>query len=189
MKLKPSVITKLANAMKKGLTIDVACDYAKIHRATFFRWQKKANAIYDKIGTGELEEKSLSKREQLFLDLREKLSVATASVELALLEKIQEMPPRWQALAWVLERRFRERYARRVMVDTELFLRHFEREHGADMAGVLRQVLDMAEAIAASKQSYDEPEMHGEQLQVSAGVLALPEGQSEFQSEAGRDEH
>ena len=87
---------------------------------------------------------------------------AVAAYELELLKEIRDKVPRWQALAWILERRFRERYARRVMLDTDAFLKNFEREHGSELATVLQKVLDAAQAVAASNETHDEKPLQGD---------------------------
>ena len=55
-----------------------------------------------------------------------------------------------------------------MMVDTELFVKNFEREHGSELAAVLQQVLDTAEAVAASNQTYDEEPLQGKKLKEAA---------------------
>ena len=52
MKLDAELIEELVEAMKQGLPIDIACDYVEINRSTFFRWQKEAKKLYDKLGQG-----------------------------------------------------------------------------------------------------------------------------------------
>ena len=56
------------------------------------------------------------------------------------------------------------------MVDTELFLKHFEREHGAELTMILQRVLDMAETIAESKQTYDEAPLQGRAIATASRV-------------------
>ena len=173
MKLTPSVIEKLADAMKNGAVIDVACNIAEVHRSTFFRWQKKAEQLHNRLNEGEIQRSKLDTPEKHLIDFHEKVTFASARYELELLKEIRDKVKNWQALAWILERRFRERYARRVMLDTEAFLKTFEREHGTELAAVLQQVLDTAEAVAASKQTYDEVPLQGKKLQLAAGQDAV----------------
>ena len=168
MKLTPSVINSLAEAMKNGAAIDVACNIAGVHRSTFFRWQEEAEKLYNQLNEGEIQRSRLNTREKHLIDFHEKVTFASARYELELLKEIRAKEKNWQALAWILERRFRERYARRVMLDTEAFLKTFEREHGSELAAVLQQVLDTAEAVAASNQTYDEEPLQGEKLKEAA---------------------
>ena len=164
MKLTPSAINSLADAMKHGASIDVACNIAGVHRSTFFRWQEQAEDLYNKLDAGQIQRSKLKAREKHLLTFLEKVLFASSRYELELLKEVRKGERGWQALAWILERRFRERYARRVMLDTEAFLKTFEREHGSELAAVLQKVLDTAEAVAASNQIYDEEPLQGEKL-------------------------
>lgn len=168
MKLTPSVIDSLVDAMENGAAIDVACNIAGVHRSTFFRWQEDAEKLYNQLNEGEIQRSRLDTRERHLINFHEKVTFASARYELELLKEIRDKVPRWQALAWILERRFRERYARRVMLDTEAFLKTFEREHGSELAAVLQKVLDAAEAVTASNQTYDEEPLQGDKLKEAA---------------------
>lgn len=169
MKLTPSVIDKLADSMKHGATIDVACNIAEVHRSSFFRWKKAAEQLHDDLDKEKIKKSDFTTRQSHLMEFLKEVLFAVSRYELDLLKEIREGKRGWQAKAWILERRFRERYARRVMVDTELFVKHFEREHGSELTVVLQSVLDTAEAIAASNQTYDEPDMQGKKLQLAAG--------------------
>ena len=168
MKLDAELIEKLVDALKDGATIDVACHFVEINRSTFYRWQEEAREIYRALGEGEKTPSKLTKRQKQLIDFLEQIYQATAEYELELLKEIRDKVPRWQALAWILERRFRERYARRVMLDTDAFLKAFEREHGAELAAVLQKILEAAEAVAASNQTHDEEPLQGEKLKQAA---------------------
>ena len=168
MKLTSSVIDALAEAMKHGAAIDVACNIAGVHRSTFFRWQAQAEQIYKDVAEGKVQRSKLKSREKNLLKFLETILKTTADYELELLKEIRDKVKGWQALAWILERRFRERYARRVMLDTEAFLKAFEREHGSELAAVLQKVLDAAAVVAESNQTYDEAPLHGENLKDAA---------------------
>ena len=168
MKLTSSVIDALAEAMANGAAIDVACNIAGVHRATFFRWQQQAEQIYKDVAEGKVQRSKLKSREKNLLNFLETILKTTAEYELELLKEIRDKVKGWQALAWILERRFRERYARRIMLDTEAFLKAFEREHGSELAAVLQKVLDAAAVVAASNQTYDEAPLHGENLKDAA---------------------
>jgi len=45
----PEVIQKLKDAFMMGLTVEGACGYAKIHRATFYVWLKKDTEFRDMV--------------------------------------------------------------------------------------------------------------------------------------------
>ena len=168
MKLDPDVIEQLIQAMKDGATIDVACDYVSINRSTFFRWQKNAKELYKELGEGQRKPSKLTPRQKNLVKFLTDMWQAVAAYELELLKEIRDKVPGWQALAWILERRFRERYARRVMLDTDAFLKAFEREHGSELATVLQKVLDAAQAVAASNETHDEKPLQGDKLKGAA---------------------
>ena len=63
MKLTPSVINSLADAMKNGAVIDVACNIAGVHRSTFFRWQEEAEKLYNQLNEGEIQRSRLNARQ------------------------------------------------------------------------------------------------------------------------------
>lgn len=168
MKLTDVLTAKFAKLTKEGAAVDVACNIAGIHRATYYDWQKAGKAVADRLASGDVARSRLKKREKAVLAFHEQVNKASSEYELSLLKKIQARVPRWQALAWILERRFRERYARRVMLDTEAFLRRFEQEHGSALTAVLQKVLDAAEALTASNHTYDEADLQGDQLKKAA---------------------
>ena len=130
MKLIKSRIDQIANALENGAPIATACEIGRISRRTYYDWQREGKPLFEDYDNGKRLKKDFSEREKKLCEFYEKTSAAEAEYELAVLIELRQSPHRWQALAWILERRFRERYARRVMVDTELFLKHFEREHG-----------------------------------------------------------
>ena len=168
MKLDDDRIAGLVAQLKEGAPIDVACDFAEINRATFYRWQKEANQLYDELSEGKRKPSKLTPRQKKLVEFLKQILKAIAEYELGLLKEIRDKVPRWQSLAWILERRFRERYARRVMLDTEAFLKAFEREHGSELAAVLQKILDTAEAVVVSNQTYDEKPLQGEELKKGA---------------------
>ena len=167
MKLTPSVIKKLADAMEHGGTIDLACNVAEVHRSTFFRWQEDAEQLYNDLAEEKIEVRAFTARQKCLIGFLKKVLLATSRYELDLLKEVRQGERGWQAKAWILERRFRERYARRVMVDTELFVKNFEREHGSELAATLQKVIDAAQAAADSNQDYDEEPLQGKKLQES----------------------
>lgn len=164
MKLTTAVIELLADALENGAVIDVACNLAGIHRVTFHRWQDQAEKLYDQLNAGEIQRSRLNTREKRLIEFHKRVSLASSRYELELLKEIRDKVRNWQALAWILERRFRERYTRRVMLDTDKFLKKFEQEHGSDLAAVLGKVLDAAQAASDSQHSYDEDSLQGDKL-------------------------
>ena len=168
MKLDDEHIKELVEAMKDGLSIDIACNYVGINRSTFFRWQKDAKKIYKELGEGKRTPSRLTPRQEKLVDFLKQMLQAVAAYELNLLKRIKEQSPRWQAAAWILERRFRERYARRVLVDDDAYAKDLERRYGPELAEMLIELLDTGEALLASTITYDEAPLKAKQLQAAA---------------------
>ena len=168
MKLDDECIQQLVEAMKDGLSIDIACDYVGINRSTFFRWQKNAKQIYKELGEGTRKPSKLTPRQEKLVAFLKQMLQAVAAYELELLKRIKEQSPRWQASAWILERRFRERYARRVLVDDDAYAKDVERRYGPELAEMLLELLDTGEALLASTTTYDEAPLKGKELQAAA---------------------
>ena len=172
MKLDDELIEKLVEQLKEGAPIDVACDFVEINRSTFYRWQKDAMQLYEELAEGKRKPSKLTPRQKKLVDFLKQILKAIAEYELGLLKEIGEKVPRWQSLAWILERRFRERYARRVLPDDEAYTKDFARRFGAEFGVMLQKLIDAAEAVAASKQTYDEGPLQGERLKAAAEVPA-----------------
>jgi len=83
-------------AIASGMTRDLACAFAKINTATFYRWMKKG-------------EKAESQRTHNFFQA---VTFAEAKGAGVLLDRIQKAAARgnWQAAAWMLERRYAAQY-------------------------------------------------------------------------------
>ena len=167
MKLTDATIKKIVGALENGAPIGTACKIGRITKKTFYEWQKLGETLFEQVESGERKKKGFSIREKRLCEFYEKTSAANAIFELDLLKAIRGAD-KWQAWAWILERLNREEYARRTVQDTEAFLKTFEREHGSELAAVLQQVLDTAEAVAASNQTYDEKPLQGEKLKEAA---------------------
>lgn len=83
---------KVLAALKAGATVEAACSYARITKETWYAWQRKDPA------------------------LKEDHEEALATSELSLVFDIKK-DPSWQSKAWLLERRFPERWGRRSQVE------------------------------------------------------------------------
>lgn len=98
-KLTPELTANLVQALQLGTPRALACQYAGIHVSQFYRW----------IAAGEKEE---SGKYRVFCDA---IKEAEGQMTVNLLGRIQKAAKegRWQAAAWILERRFPEEFARR----------------------------------------------------------------------------
>nr|PZN07741.1 MAG: hypothetical protein DIU64_11805 [Caldicoprobacter oshimai] len=104
-KLTPEVQEKICNAIRAGNYYEAACAYAGIDYSTFRRWIIKG-------------EKAKSGK---YYDFCEAVKKAEYEAEMRLVAMWQKhMPDNWQAIATFLERRFPERWARRLDVKQEV---------------------------------------------------------------------
>lgn len=96
-KLTPDAIAQLEQLVRAGTTIDVAAAAVGVNRATIYRW----------LAAGEKARKGTYTR-----DLREAIERARAESESLLVARIGSAAAKgsWQAAAWLLERRFPERW-------------------------------------------------------------------------------
>lgn len=104
-KLTPEVQEKICNAIRAGNYYEAACAYAGIDYSTFRRWMIKG----EKTKKGKYHE------------FCEAVKKAEYEAEMRLVAMWQKhMPDNWQAIATFLERRFPERWARRLDVKQEV---------------------------------------------------------------------
>jgi transposase len=96
-KLTPDAIAQLEQLVRAGTTIDVAAAAVGVNRATIYRW----------LAAGEKARKGTHTRE-----LRDRVERARAESESVLVARIGQAAAKgsWQAAAWLLERRWPERW-------------------------------------------------------------------------------
>lgn len=99
-KLTPDVQERLLNAIRAGVTYEVACSHAGIAYSTLRNWIVAAEQGAD---------------DPAKLELLDALKKAEADAEVTCIARIREAATggQWQAAAWLLERRHPERWARR----------------------------------------------------------------------------
>lgn len=88
---------KVVQALQLGMYITEACAAVGINKGTYFDWLKKG--------------KKGLKPYEAFLEATDE---AAALAEADALKKIRKGEPNWQAQAWFLERRHRDRWGRTV---------------------------------------------------------------------------
>jgi len=94
----------MCEAIRLGMTIKHACQYAGIDVSTYYLWMQIAREGHPRY---------ITRREHTeFYEAVKAAEVAGMAVLLARLRKAAEDPARWMAAAWLLERRFPEEYAR-----------------------------------------------------------------------------
>jgi len=106
-KLTPEVQEKIARAIRAGNYPEVAARHAGIHPATYYRWMER----------GELE--GDAPEDDPYRSFRAEVERALADAEAGEVGLIIQSAKAgdWRAAAWLLERRFGERWGRRERVE------------------------------------------------------------------------
>lgn len=100
-----AVAKRLVQGLLRGMTPDLACDLAGIAPSTFYLWMKQ----------GKEDAEAGLDTEHFRFSERIKKAIATALYKM--LGKIKRGGEGWQGSAWVVERRWRETYARPAQVE------------------------------------------------------------------------
>lgn len=92
-KYTPEVVERITQAIRNGMTYELACQYAGISHETFYRW--------------------MNEKAEFSAAVKE----AEGAGAMTWLEAIQKAADRgeWTAAAWKLERRYPQLYGRRVV--------------------------------------------------------------------------
>ena len=106
-KLNPEVSEKIVRAIRAGNYPEVAARHAGVHPATYYRWMER----------GELEGSAVE--DDPYRQFRAEVDRAIADAEAAEVGLVIKAARDgdWRAAAWLLERRFSERWARRERLD------------------------------------------------------------------------
>jgi len=102
-KLTPDVHKKIVNLIKAGNYNDVAAQAVGINEATFYGWMKRGE-----VGDG-----------QIYIEFYKAIKEASAFSEAHYLELIRKAAQEtsWQAAAWVLERKHKDKWGRSMTVE------------------------------------------------------------------------
>lgn len=107
--LTPAVKKKIIAALEGGAYLDTAAAYAGISRTTFYNWLRRGEREIQLRESG----KGKHAEEDDFVELKYEVNEILAKVELNLLDQvICHGSKTWMAPAWVLERRWPEKYSR-----------------------------------------------------------------------------
>jgi transposase-like protein len=115
--LRKARIDAIAKALEMGLPRKEACRAVKISPSTFFAWIKIAREIIEKQENGV--EVEMTRSRKLYLLLHERVEEAEAkflSGCLARIHKIGARTDKWQAFAWLLERRRPKEFGRSIKI-------------------------------------------------------------------------
>lgn len=102
-KLSPTVKSRICSVLANGNYIQTACAVARIHVSQFFRWMEKGE--HAKSG--------------IYREFYDAVKEAEQTAELACLAEIRQ-DESWQSKAWVLERRFPERWGRKDRLEANI---------------------------------------------------------------------
>ena len=102
-KLNHQMQKKICDILANGNYISTACAVARIHQSQYFRWMEKGE--HAKSG--------------IYRDFYDAVKEAEQVAEVACLHAIRQ-DPAWQAKAWVLERRFPERWGRKDRLEANI---------------------------------------------------------------------
>lgn len=98
-KLTPKVEKEFVDLVKSGSYIETACAVVGIGRSTYYDWIKKANDSLE------------SNRYTKFRDKVRKAQAWAEARDVAIIQ--QHAEKHWKAAAWLIERRYRQRWGRR----------------------------------------------------------------------------
>ena len=111
MKLTEEVTEKIANAIRDGCAIRVACILGGIAEKTYYNWHKKGKEILQK--QDEDIELKMSTNEQAYLKFYIAVEMAHAEFSMELCDKLREKKcEQWQKVCWMLERRYPKEFGR-----------------------------------------------------------------------------
>ena len=120
-KLTPELQEKVCDVIRKGNYIEVACGYVGINAATYYNWMKKGRA--EKSGK--------------FLDFLNAVKKAEESAEVMYLDEIRKASSTsWQAAAWYLERKYPDRWGRKLRTEETNVPTTGEVDHQAILAAI-----------------------------------------------------
>ena len=106
-KLQDDIQHRLISAIEKGLTIVDACEYAGISEKTYYNWLNK--------NTDEIKDEEERKK---FVQFLQDIKKAQSECQMYCLDFIMK-DKSWQSKAWLLERRFPDKWAKKDMTINE----------------------------------------------------------------------
>lgn len=106
-KLEDDIQQRLILAIERGLSIEDACEYAGITKKTYYNWlNKDITQIKD------------DEERKKFLHFLHNIKKAQSECQMYCLDFIMK-DKSWQSKAWLLERRFPDRWAKKDMTINE----------------------------------------------------------------------
>jgi hypothetical protein len=104
---EPELPGRIAALIRSGMYPDRAAVVAGVAASTHYEWVRRGRDELDALAAGNRPRKTFA----VFRAYAELVDQALAEAEFAALAKITAGGPGWQAHAWILERRFRDRWS------------------------------------------------------------------------------
>lgn len=117
-KLTPQIIEDFARILSTVLYLETVGDYLGVERTTWRKWLKRGAAEVARLHKpGEVP----NKREELFVQFFHTVKKARAEGEFCHLSTLRKASQeKWQAAAWILERRYPEKWGQKTHLDATI---------------------------------------------------------------------
>jgi hypothetical protein len=111
-RLTPEIQAQIVNALNSGNWQEVACEYAGIHVATYYRWLERGQEEISRLET--VEEAEPLEEETPYREFCEAVRKAQAVAEVQAVGLIRKaaVEGSWQAAGWYLERSHAKRWSK-----------------------------------------------------------------------------
>jgi len=107
----------ICEALRKGVSIEGACDLANVSARTFYKWRNRGEDELQRVEEGHRSCR-VRKREKPYVQFFRETTRAVAESEERLVENINSAAPdNWRAAIELLQRRFSERWSKQTNVD------------------------------------------------------------------------
>lgn len=110
----PQLQGRIASMIRAGMYPERAAVAAGVPESTHYLWQQKGRDEQAAIADGKQPRKTWA----IYLGYVEMIDQAIAEAEFLALGKISAGGPGWQSHAWILERRFRDRWGAKAPLET-----------------------------------------------------------------------
>lgn len=121
-KLTAQIIKDIEQFLNDGNYVSVVCKAVGINQDTFYQWLKLGLELVTEREQCEVDGKPipfLDSHERLLYQFAEAIEKAEAMGEMGLISNVKSGSPGWQGSAWILQRRFRERWGDSRQIDTD----------------------------------------------------------------------
>lgn len=131
--LTPDVLIRIAGLLLEGHHKETVADYLGIHRATWWRWEQQGEQFPDTI----------------YGEFCNVTRAAIAGAEIDTIRAIRSGYKGWEARAWIAERRFPQRWGKRVEITLRREAERLAEQHDLDAEELFREAQRIAEEAAA----------------------------------------